>query len=114
MKYCQNCGHPVEDSDQFCPKCGAKLEEKTFQSQESYSRPQSNSNPETKSQILAGVLNIVLPGVGRIYAGYINLGVAQLVVGLLTGIGAIWSIIDGVLMLVANDMRDGDGNPMKK
>ena len=48
------------------------------------------------------MLQIVLPfGVGRFYTGHTGLGVAQLLIVLLTyGVGAIWPIIDGIVLLV--------------
>lgn len=55
-----------------------------------------------RSKIVAGVLQIVLPvGAGRFYTGHIGLALAQLFVTLVTlGVGAVWPIIDGVLLLV--------------
>jgi len=56
-----------------------------------------------KSKVVAGVLQILLPfGVGRFYTGHTGLGVAQLLVVLVTcGAGAIWPIIDGIVLLVS-------------
>jgi TM2 domain-containing membrane protein YozV len=53
-------------------------------------------------------------GIGRMYLGYTRLGVAQLVVGLLTcGLGAvIWGIIDAVLILTGQ-VRDPHGLPLR-
>src|SRR5437764_4180672 len=53
-----------------------------------------------KSKVVAGLLQLLglfgLVGIGRIYLGYTGLGIAQLVVGLITcGIGAVvWGIVD--------------------
>jgi TM2 domain. len=51
---------------------------------------------------------------GRIYLGYTGLGIAQLVVGLITcGIGAIvWGIVDAVLILT-DKVRDPEGRPLR-
>lgn len=71
-----------------------------------------------KSKLVAGLLQLVgllgLVGIGRIYLGYTGLGIAQLVVGLITcGIGAvIWGIIDAVLILT-DKVRDPDGRPLR-
>lgn len=63
-------------------------------------------------KLIAGVLQIVLPfGVGRFYTGHIGMGVAQLLVSL-TAVGVIWSIIDGILMLVGRPV-DRDGRPLR-
>lgn len=71
-----------------------------------------------KSKVVAGLLQLLglfgLVGIGRIYLGYTGLGVAQLVVGLVTcGIGAIvWGIIDAVLILT-DKVRDPEGRPLR-
>ena len=72
-----------------------------------------------KSKIVAGLLQLIglfgLVGIGRIYLGYTGLGVAQLVVGLITcGIGAVvWGIIDAVLIFT-DKVRDPEGRPLRE
>lgn len=63
-----------------------------------------------KSKVVAGLLQIVLPfGIGRFYVGDNSTGVAQLLVTVLTcGIGSVWSLVDGIVMLVS-DSRDARG-----
>jgi TM2 domain-containing membrane protein YozV len=63
-----------------------------------------------KSKIVAGLLQIFLPfGIGRFYIGDNKIGVIQLVVTVLTcGIGGIWGLIDGIIML-ATDSKDANG-----
>ena len=71
-----------------------------------------------KSKVVAGLLQLLglvgIVGIGRIYLGYTGLGVAQLVIGLLTcGIGAvIWGIVDAVLILT-DKVRDPAGRPLR-
>jgi TM2 domain-containing membrane protein YozV len=71
-----------------------------------------------KSKVVAGLLQLLglfgLVGIGRIYLGYTGLGIAQLVVGLITcGIGAvIWGIIDAILLLT-DKVRDPAGRPLR-
>jgi TM2 domain-containing membrane protein YozV len=71
-----------------------------------------------KSKVVAGLLQLLglfgIVGIGRIYLGYTGLGVAQLIVGLVTcGIGAvIWGIIDAVLILT-DKVRDPQGRPLR-
>ncbi len=64
-----------------------------------------------KQKLLAGLLNILLPfGVGRFYIGDTKIGVLQLVVTFVTcGIGGLWSLIDGIMMLVNDDTKDANG-----
>lgn len=72
-----------------------------------------------KSKIVAGLLQLIglfgLVGIGRIYLGYTGLGVAQLVVGLVTcGIGAVvWGIIDAVLIFT-DKVPDPEGRPLRE
>ena len=67
-----------------------------------------------KSKLVAGLLNIFIAGVGRMYMGQVGLGVAQLCVAIFTcGIGALWSLIDGIMILVKDDPRDAQGRILK-
>ncbi len=71
-----------------------------------------------KSKVVAGLLQLLgligVVGIGRIYLGYTGLGIAQLIVGLITcGIGAvIWGLIDAVLILT-DRVRDPAGRPLR-
>ena len=61
-----------------------------------------------KNKIVAGLLNIFIPfGVGRFYIGDTGIGVAQLIVAFFTC--GLWSIIDGIIMLVKDDAKDSRG-----
>lgn len=64
-----------------------------------------------KQKLIAGLLNILLPfGVGRFYIGDTKTGVWQLIVTLITcGLGSLWSLIDGIMMLVNDDTKDANG-----
>ena len=68
-----------------------------------------------KSKLVAGVLQLVVPlGIGRFYMGDTNIGIAQLLVTLVTcGIGALWPFIDGILILVNDDTTDSYGRPLR-
>ena len=71
-----------------------------------------------KSKLIAGLLQLLglfgFAGIGRIYLGHIGLGVAQLLVGLVTcGLGAaIWGTVDAVLILT-DKVRDSQGRPLR-
>ncbi|GAA2058767.1 MULTISPECIES: TM2 domain-containing protein [Streptomyces] len=70
--------------------------------------------PESpKSKVVAGILQILLGGVGagRWYTGHYGMAVAQLLT--CGGLG-IWSLIDGILFLVKEDRTDSDGLVLKK
>ncbi|MHC9292853.1 TM2 domain-containing protein [Mycobacterium sp. LTG2003] len=71
-----------------------------------------------KSKVTAGVLQLIgligFVGFGRIYLGQTGLGIAQLLVGLVTcGVGAfIWGIVDAILILT-DKVRDPQGRPLR-
>jgi hypothetical protein len=66
--------------------------------------------PSPRSRPLAGILQILLPGVGRLYLGYLAIGVLQILTTLCTcGVLWIWSFIDGLLILLGHIRYDGYG-----
>lgn len=81
--------------------------------------PMTGEPLSDKSKIVAGLLQLIglfgLVGIGRIYLGYTGLGVAQLIVGLVTcGLGAVvWGIIDAVLIFT-DKVRDPEGRPLRE
>lgn len=64
-----------------------------------------------KSKMVAGILNIVISGVGNIYLGYTGKGVAQLLLAFACGIGWIWSLIDAIAIFQGKT-NDSQGNPL--
>ncbi|MBN8691513.1 MAG: DUF4339 domain-containing protein [Armatimonadetes bacterium] len=66
-----------------------------------------------KSRIAAGVLNLFLPGVGRMYLGFVTVGIIQFLTSFCFGIGALWSIIDGILFLTRQNNTDVRGRVLK-
>ena len=68
-----------------------------------------------KSKLVAGLLQIFLGsfGVGRFYLGYPGMAVAQIAVTWLTcGIGGIWPLIDGIMMLM-DKVPDSEGRKLR-
>ncbi|QDQ97818.1 TM2 domain-containing protein [Tomitella fengzijianii] len=68
-----------------------------------------------KQKLVAGLLQIFVgwTGAGRFYLGDNGMGVAQLLVSVFTcGIGALWPLIDGILILMGN-VRDSQGRPLR-
>ena len=66
-----------------------------------------------KSRTVAGILQILIPGAGRIYLGYAALGVIQLFLAIFTCMLLhVWSIIDGILILSGEVRIDGYGRSM--
>ncbi|GAA3829608.1 TM2 domain-containing protein [Nocardioides panacisoli] len=68
-----------------------------------------------KQKMVAGLLQIFLGGfgVGRFYIGDTQTGVLQIVVTVFTcGIGSIWGLIDGIMMLTG-EPNDAQGRPLR-
>lgn len=67
-----------------------------------------------KSRVITALLQILLPfGIGRMYSGRVGLGVTQMLVTVLTcGAGGIWSMIDGIVILIGQP-KDGDGRLLR-
>lgn len=72
-----------------------------------FGRPYSD-----KSKIVAGALSIVLGplGIGRFYTGHNRMAVCQLIT--LGGLG-VWSLFDGILMIVSNGKTDAEGRVLR-
>ena len=69
-----------------------------------------------KSKLVAGLLQIFLGGlgIGRFYIGDTKTGIWQIVVTVLTcGIGSIWGLIDGIIMLATDNVTDSAGRPLR-
>jgi len=70
-----------------------------------------------KSRIVAGILGILLGGLGihNFYLGYNKKAVIQIIVTFVTcGIGSIWGLVEGILILIKNPsfMTDANGVPL--
>ena len=70
-----------------------------------------------KQKVLVGILQLLpivvgIGGIGRLYAGHTGVGVAQLILSCIA-VGSIWSIIDGIIILVSDDAKDGNGLPLR-
>ena len=73
-----------------------------------------------KSKVAAGLLSIFLGtlGVGRFYTGHWGIGLAQLLITVLTlGFGAmvtgLWSLIDGIITLTSSTASDSEGRILR-
>lgn len=68
-----------------------------------------------KQKLTAGLLQIFLGGfgVGRFYLGHTGIAIAQIAVTWLTcGLGAIWPLIDGIMILTGK-VPDAQGRPLR-
>lgn len=81
-----------------------------------YGRNLNGEPYSDKSKLTAGLLEIFLGafGAGRFYLGYPGLAVGQIAVTWLTcGLGHIWPLIDGIMMLTGS-VRDRNGLPLRE
>jgi len=62
-----------------------------------------------KSRIAGGVLQFVIPGIGRMYMGYWGIGILQFLLTAFCGVGALWSYIDAIVILTGGVKIDGYG-----
>ena len=62
-------------------------------------------------------MGILLGGLGihRFYLGYVGIGIVQIVVTIVTfGVGSIWGLIEGILILTGNGItKDAKGRPLR-
>jgi hypothetical protein len=68
-----------------------------------------------KSKVAAGLLQLLLGGfgAGRFYTGHTGIAIAQIAATWLTcGLGVIWPVVDGILMLMGN-VPDAQGRRLR-
>ena len=109
-KFCTNCGAELNEAQDICLKCGVKVNKNCGDNS-------TSNNPNAKSKIVAGLLGIFLGcfGVHNFYLGYTGIGIAQIVVSVLTCIigGAIWGFIEGLCILCDTAITtDSEGNDL--
>ncbi len=99
--FCHNCGNPLTPGAEVCMSCGYAV------------APKIDPNTQ-KSKLVAGLLGILLGGLGihNFYLGYTGKGIAQIILSFCCGIGCIWGLIEGILLLVGKIDKDADGVPL--
>lgn len=135
-KMCKNCGTiTTDDNCNNCTNCGAVLQPNENQAQmngmqqpyqqqqyqQQYQQPyygqqMQQVNPNAKSKMAAGLLGIFLGGWGvhNFYLGNTGRAVAQIIVTIVTcGIGSIWGLIEGIMILTGSINTDANGVPLK-
>lgn len=145
--FCKYCGKEIENGKEVCEECASKetkaesVNEKNVTekvtpvtennttnettSQETTTNTvnnvSSNSTPQQKSKIAAGLFGIFLGsfGVHNFYLGFTGKAVAQLLItilscGFLSPVSAIWALIEGILILAGETKKDAYGNDLKE
>lgn len=105
MLYCKKCGAQLSEELRYCTTCGCRL--KTAKS-----TPSAQPEQSTRSKLVAGLLGIFVGGFGvhNFYLGRIAIGILQIAVTLLTfGIGSVWGLIEGILILCDRINKDSSG-----
>lgn len=100
--FCPQCGQPTPSNSVVCLNCGVSLQNYGMQPQ--------------KSKMAAGLLGIFLGGWGihNFYLGNTTRGIIQIIVTIVTcGIGAIWGLVEGIMILTGAINTDAKGNPLK-
>lgn len=111
--YCKSCGAEIPDDATKCSQCGNNPHDASKQEVRRV-KPEYEF-VHAKSRLLAGLLQIFLCflGAGRFYLGYVTTAVLQIFVTFITGgFGAIWPIIDGVMILTGSVQTDAKGQPL--
>jgi TM2 domain-containing membrane protein YozV/ribosomal protein S27AE len=90
-KFCTSCGQVILKQAEMCPKCGVR---------QTVGMPKTS----TKSRTTAGILGILLGGLGvhKFYLGKTGLGILYLVF-CWTFIPAIIGLIEGIIYLTMGD-----------
>lgn len=132
--FCSSCGAGLTSGVSFCGACGARVEGAgggaaaaplamgvAVASPAAMTGPGFGVDPQSglayssRSKVVAGLLQILLGGlgIGRFYMGHTGMGIAQALVTVFTcGLGGIWGLVDGIIIL-AGDVRDAQGLPLR-
>lgn len=114
--FCKTCGAEIRDDAVRCSQCGSDPYAEPPQSD--YRQVHVPYQEKYKSRMIAGLLQILLGlvgfgGIGRLYLGYTTLGILQLILPFATCFaGALWSIIDGIMILTGSVNTDAFGRPL--
>lgn len=89
QKYCIECGELIYKQAELCPECGVR---------------QRTASPTGNEQVAAGVLALLLGGIGahKFYQGRTKLGILYLCFSW-TLIPALIGFIEGILILIADE-----------
>ncbi len=105
MVYCKKCGAQLRDELRYCTTCGCRLET-------AKTKIVKMAEMSTRSRLMAGLLGIFAGGFGvhNFYLGRIAIGILQIAVTLLTfGVGSVWGLVEGILILCGRKDTDSKG-----
>lgn len=132
VQFCNNCGTPVaaptpsvdpaqgmnpnmnQGMNQGMPQYNQGYNQGMPQYNQGYNQQQYNGQA-SKSKVTAGILGLLLGawGIHNFYLGKTSRGVIQIFVTIFTcGIGSLWGVIEGIMILCGSINTDGNGNPL--
>ena len=113
--FCSACGEVMPADAQFCSKCGARNVTLAAPANPVQEAPQvipapapGSYTPGAKSRIAAGILGILLGGIGvhKFYLNKVGLGILY-VLFCWTAIPAIIGLVEGIIYLTQDDVTFG-------
>lgn len=129
----QSASGAYGSADPYAAQAGQQAYGQTGYTQDAYGQSAQQAYPqagyqqqgyvtEQKSKMAAGLLGIFLGGWGihNFYLGNTNKGIIQIIVTIVTcGAGALWGLIEGILILTAQPGAqpwgvDANGVPLKE
>lgn len=123
---CSKCNNEIGYTEHYCSACGQIsdiesipiiLEQDVYSAEHHPDNEEDNEKPiiKQKSRLVAGLLQLFFGGfgIGRFYLGYNGVAVGQLCTLFLCGIGYIWGVIDGILILCGEVDLDAEGISLK-
>ncbi len=102
--FCAHCGNAVSPMAAACPQCGHPVAAQQASAPGASAQPQVNPYAKVKSRVTAGILAILLGGVGvhKFYLNKAGLGVVYILL-CWTYIPAIVSLVEGIIYLTQTD-----------
>lgn len=98
--YCQNCGSQLPDSAKFCDRCGAKVGTDTERSNSNTEYNMASIMVNKKSEALALILSLLIPGLGQIYNGQVSKGAMMIVAAIVCAVLTFVFFSIGILYIV--------------
>lgn len=141
--FCKQCGATVSDRAVRCDACGVDfrgtMPPPPPPAPPDFAPPRGAPSPAAayppparpvyfaaapvhvqRSRTTAGLLGIFLGGLGahRFYLGHVGIGIAQLVLSILTSpfcipLGAVWGFVEGIVILSRGINTDSRGVPLR-
>lgn len=102
--YCSHCGAELNPKSNYCSECGTRVASGRPTYDYSYDYSDIDPTWPYKNKIAAGVLAILLGGIGvhKFYLGKIGVGILFVAFSW-TGIPAVIGIVQGIIILTQSD-----------